>query len=128
MKKNNLKTDQDRKSQLKRFLNYDNTVKPYKNLKRATPYEILDEYFKQKLQTTCQNLTDKEQFYLISTKRKIYNNMDVGAANIKHKRSKKSLRKIVYFSIIKNRANETNGVTTKGFPIIKAKLSKSIRK
>ncbi|MDG9729041.1 integrase core domain-containing protein [Ignatzschineria sp. RMDPL8A] len=39
----------DRKSKLKRFLNFYNTVKPHKGLNGATPYEVLDIYFKQEV-------------------------------------------------------------------------------
>jgi transposase InsO family protein len=39
----------DRKSKLKRFLNFYNTVKPHKGLNGATPYEILDTYFKREV-------------------------------------------------------------------------------
>ena len=38
---------EDRKSKLKRFINFYNTVKPHKGLNGATPYEVLDFYFKQ---------------------------------------------------------------------------------
>ena len=40
---------EDRKSKLKRFINFYNTVKPHKGLNGATPYEVLDFYFKQKV-------------------------------------------------------------------------------
>lgn len=43
------KNREDRKSNLKRFLNFYNTVKAHKGLEGATPYEILDNYFKQKV-------------------------------------------------------------------------------
>lgn len=40
---------QDRKLKLKRFINYYNTVKPHKGILGKTPYEVLDNYFKQNL-------------------------------------------------------------------------------
>nr|WP_286483085.1 integrase core domain-containing protein [Ignatzschineria indica] len=39
----------DRKSKLKRFLNFYNTVKSHKGLNGSTPYEVLDFYFKQEV-------------------------------------------------------------------------------
>lgn len=36
-------------SQLSRFINFYNTVKPHKGLNNATPYEILNAYFNQSL-------------------------------------------------------------------------------
>lgn len=39
----------DRKSKLKRFLNFYNTVKPHKGIEGKTPYEILEIYFGQKM-------------------------------------------------------------------------------
>lgn len=40
---------QDRKSKLKRFINFYNTVKPHRSLDGLTPYEVLDNYFTQNL-------------------------------------------------------------------------------
>lgn len=39
----------DRQAKLRRFLNFYNTVKPHKGLNGATPYEILEFYFNQKV-------------------------------------------------------------------------------
>ena len=39
----------DRKSKLKRFINFYNTVKPHRGLNGSTPYEVLDNYFKQNM-------------------------------------------------------------------------------
>lgn len=39
----------DRKQKLKRFINFYNTVKPHKGILNKTPYEVLDDYFKQKV-------------------------------------------------------------------------------
>lgn len=47
--KEEFKDREDRKAKLKRFLNFYNTVKPHKGLNGATPYEVLDLYFKQKV-------------------------------------------------------------------------------
>lgn len=39
----------DRQAKLRRFLNFYNTVKPDRGLNGATPYEILEFYFNQKV-------------------------------------------------------------------------------
>lgn len=39
----------DRKQKLKRFINYYNTVKTHKGILGKTPYEVLEDYFKQEV-------------------------------------------------------------------------------
>ena len=43
------KDSEDRKIELNRFINYYNTVKPHKGLNNKTPYEVLKDYFGQKV-------------------------------------------------------------------------------
>lgn len=47
--KTDFKDSLDRKIELNRFINYYNTVKPHKGIDGKTPYEVLDDYFKQKV-------------------------------------------------------------------------------
>ncbi|WP_371113312.1 integrase core domain-containing protein [Nitrosomonas sp. Nm33] len=47
--KTNFKDCTDRQTQLDRFINFYNTVKPHKSLSNSTPYEILQHYFNQPL-------------------------------------------------------------------------------
>lgn len=43
------KDSEERKQKLKRFINFYNTVKPHKGIANKTPYEVLDDYLKQKV-------------------------------------------------------------------------------
>lgn len=47
--KTDFKDSLDRKIELNRFINYYNTVKPHKGIDGKPPYEVLDNYFKQKM-------------------------------------------------------------------------------
>lgn len=42
-------SEEQRRTELRRFLNFYNTVKPHKGIDNLTPYEKLDRYFKQNL-------------------------------------------------------------------------------
>lgn len=45
-------SEQQRRTELRRFLNFYNTVKPHKGIDNLTPYEKLEIYFKQNVLTT----------------------------------------------------------------------------
>ena len=45
-------SEEQRRIQLRRFLNFYNNVKPHKGIHNLTPYEKLEKYFKQDMLTT----------------------------------------------------------------------------
>jgi transposase InsO family protein len=45
-------SEEQRRTELRRFLNFYNTVKPHKGIDNLTPYEKLEIYFKQNVLTT----------------------------------------------------------------------------